>query len=325
MNVSEIIEDWLGGVSPVDLVLCLTGSVLLGCWLLRTSLGTRALIGSPTRRNNMPLFLPFLLLFASYFFVALSNSILMWLLPDLSNTQEVILGNLNICLSSLVMIVIILILVRHFFARGLKGFGLNIKAFLYTCIFILFVPGIVAVIILCARAHFTPRLRRILQNIIDVLKDFFYAFVNLLTMWPLIMLAFAVTVYLGRFFYGPDFQMQKHQALETISEHPQLLLRILVTVVAVLVAPVLEELLFRGLFQTAIRSVLYTKKHAPWLAIAISSGLFVMMHIDLSHWPALYVLGVGMGYSYEKSGSLFRPMFMHILFNATSVVSVWVQ
>ena len=286
MNVSEIIKDWLGGVSPVDLVLCLGGLLLLGCWLLRTSLGTRALTNSPPRRNNMPFFLPFLLLFASYFFVGLSGSVLMWLLPDLSNTQDVILGNVNICLSSLVMIVFILVLVRHFFARRLKGFGLNFRT---------------------------------------IYKDFPAAFLNLLTIWPLIMLAFAVTVYLGRFFYGPDFQMQKHQALETISENHQLLIRILVTVVAVLVAPILEELLFRGLFQTMIRSVFYTKKHAPWLAIAISSAMFVAMHIDASHWPALYVLGVGMGYSYEKSGSLFRSIFMHMLFNATSVISVWIQ
>lgn len=286
MNVSEIIKDWLGGVSPVDLVLCMGGSLLLGCWLLRTSLGTRALTNSPPRRNNMPFFLPFLLLFASYFFVGLSGSVLMWLFPDLSNTQDVILGNINICLSSLVMIVMILILVRHFFARRLKGFGLNLRT---------------------------------------IYKDIPAAFLNLLTIWPLIMLAFAITVYFGRFFYGPDFQMQKHQALETISENPQLLLRILVTIVAVLVAPVLEELLFRGIFQSAIRSMFYTKKHAPWLAIAISSAMFIAMHIDVSHWPALYVLGVGMGYSYEKSGSLFRSIFMHMLFNATSVISVWVQ
>jgi membrane protease YdiL (CAAX protease family) len=286
MNVPENIKEWLGGVSLVDLVLCLTGSLLLGCWLLRTSLGTRALADSPPRRNNMPLVLSFIVLFASYFFVALSNSILMWLLPDLPKTQEVILGNLSICLSSLVMIVFILILVRHFFARRLKGFGLNFRT---------------------------------------IYKDLPAAFLNLLTIWPLIMVVFIVTIYFGHFFYGPDFQMQKHEALETISDNPQLPLRILVTIVAVLVAPVLEELLFRGIFQTAIRSVLYTKKHAPWLAIAISSGLFIMMHIDLSHWPALYVLGVGMGYSYEKSGSLFRSIFMHMLFNATSVVSVWVQ
>jgi len=240
---------------------------------------------SRPRRNMMPLFLPFLLLFVSYFSVALGGSVVRWLVGDLPDSQGVILDNLVVCTTGLVAIAIIIVSVRPFFARRLKGFGLNIRT---------------------------------------IYRDLPAAFVNLLAIWPLIMAVMMLTLYVGHFIYGPDFQMPRHEGLKNLSEYPQLMPRILVTVVAVIVAPLLEELLFRGLFQTMIRSFLNVK-NSPWLAIAISSALFVLMHVDKLHWPALYVLGVGMGYSYEKSGSLFRPVFMHMLFNATSVISVWIQ
>ena len=61
--------------------------------------------------------------------------------------------------------------------------------------------------------------------------------------------------------------------------------------------------------------------HGAWPAIAISSLLFTMTHADAGHWPALFVLGICMGYAYEKSGSLFRPIFIHSIFNAISVIA----
>ena len=285
MNVLENFKEYTSTLSLPDFVLCLAGALLLGYWLLRTSLGVNALADSRPRRNNMPLFLPFLLLFVSYTFIGVGNSIATWLLPDLQNSHGAILENLVVCISGLITVIIILISVRPFFARRLKGFGLNLKT---------------------------------------IHKDIPAGFINLLTIWPVIMVAFTVTIYLGQFFYGPDFQMTQHEGLETISENHHLLPRIMVTIVAVLIAPLLEELLFRGLFQTMLRSFLNIK-NAAWVAIAISSALFAMMHVDLSHWPAIFVLGVALGYSYEKSGSLFRSIFMHMLFNTTSVISVWIQ
>ena len=104
------------------------------------------------------------------------------------------------------------------------------------------------------------------------------------------------------------------------------------------VVPLLEEMLFRGLFQTTIRSYiesfrsLMVRESKPekeqakyingaWLAIVISSLLFTINHANAGHFPALFVLGVCLGYSYEKSGSLFRPVFIHAIFNAISVIA----
>ena len=122
-------------------------------------------------------------------------------------------------------------------------------------------------------------------------------------------------------------------------------LRIIIFVVAVVIASLFEEMIFRGLFQTTIRSYFearfwsptaqgpghhrkvscgedrVTDRYGAWVAILISSGLFAAVHTEPSHWPAMFVLGIGLGYAYEKSGSLFRPIFIHSFFNATSIIA----
>ena len=81
------------------------------------------------------------------------------------------------------------------------------------------------------------------------------------------------------------------------------------------------KMIFRGLFQTMIRSYL----GRPWPAIMLTSALFAAVHGNATHWPALFVLSVGLGYAYEKSGSLFRPIFMHALFNGISILGALID
>jgi hypothetical protein len=85
----------------------------------------------------------------------------------------------------------------------------------------------------------------------------------------------------------------------------------------IVVVPFAEELVFRGMLQTLLRSYIVR----PWPAIIIASFIFIIFHIDTLHWPALFVLALCLGYAYEKSGSLFRSIFIHSMFNALSVVS----
>jgi membrane protease YdiL (CAAX protease family) len=39
--------------------------------------------------------------------------------------------------------------------------------------------------------------------------------------------------------------------------------------------------------------------------------------------PALVILGIVLGYNYERSGRLWAPIMIHALFNALSIVTVW--
>ena len=280
-------------------LICLAGLILFARWLLKTSLGRKALADSVPRRNNMPVYLPFVPLFICFGTISLIASITHRVFGDLQGWQSNFLDNLIICISELIAIVVIIFLAKIHFARRLRGFGLNVKT---------------------------------------IVKDFFAAFVNLLTVWPLIMAAILLTMFFGEQIWGREYQMQQHQQLTMITEYPQLPLRIMIFIVAVVIASFFEEMLFRGLFQTTIRSYFearlwspiarvtghedhVTDRYGAWIAILISSGLFAATHADTGHWPALFVLGVCLGYAYEKSGSLFRPIFIHSLFNATSIIA----
>jgi len=359
----------------VSYLICLAGLILFARWLLKTSLGRKALADSVPRRNNMPVYLPFVPLFICFGTVSLITSITKSLFGDLHGWQNNFLGNLILCISELMAIVLIIFLARVHFARRLKGFGLNVKT---------------------------------------IVKDFFAAFVNLLTVWPLITATIILTMFFGKHIWGQEYEIQQHQQLKLIAEYPQLPLRIMIFFVAVVIASLFEEMVFRGLFQTTIRSYFESRlaagqacfrspmphqlnsapivseqaryepfdrtgisrkdnccggpfvpsdkppiatvggkisqtdavtigvalaamrpaprkgdamrrsgmeRYGAWAAILISSGLFAATHAETSHWPAMFVLGLSLGYAYEKSGSLFRPIFIHSLFNAVSILA----
>jgi membrane protease YdiL (CAAX protease family) len=225
----------------------------------------------------MPPYLPFVPLFIWFGAVSLAISVTEKLLPDLPDWQKAFLDNLILCIGAIMAMAVIIFLARVSFARRLKGFGLN--------------PW-------------------------TIHKDLPSALLNLLSVWPLIVAMTILTMRLGKFIWGQDFEIQPHEELELIRAYSQLPVRVLIIVTAVAIVPAFEEMLFRGLFQTMLRSI----SLKPWLSIAISSVLFALSHANAEHWPAMFALSLCMGYAYEKSGSLLRPIFIHSLFNATSII-----
>lgn len=116
--------------------------------------------------------------------------------------------------------------------------------------------------------------------------------------------------------YLPPEQAQKlqkaHPLLVAISQLSPAW-QTLAATLAVLLAPVAEEVFFRGFLQSMLR-----RYAGPWPAVIIASCIFAGMHVTaepLSVAP-LVVLGVALGYSYERTGRLLAPILMHCLFNA---------
>ena len=86
---------------------------------------------------------------------------------------------------------------------------------------------------------------------------------------------------------------------------------------AALVAPVAEELFFRGLAQTALRNV----TGRPWFAVVATGVAFGLVHSQQPQViPTIAVLGVILGISYERSGSLVAPITLHVLFNTKTLI-----
>jgi len=173
--------------------------------------------------------------------------------------------------------------------------------------------GLVAGMLIIARKSFVRKLKGFGINGKNLINDVPWAAINLLGTFPLVLFGLWVTLTLGRFFRGVGFSLEVHQSLEILTD-AGVGMRILVVVFAGLIVPVFEELLFRGFFQTSLRSL----SDSPWVAIVSSSVFFAILHPP-THIPALFMLSVGLGYAYERSGSLLRPVLMHIFFNGLSV------
>jgi len=171
---------------------------------------------------------------------------------------------------------------------------------------------ITAMLIIAQRA-FARRLRGFGLNLNHLKFDVSMAVIHLLAVFPLILAGLWITLTLGRLLKGPEFTLEMHQSLGLLTD-AGIGLQTLIAVFAVLIVPVFEELLFRGFLQTSLRSV----SGKPWVAIVLTSLFFSVLHPP-THIPALFMLSCGLGYAYERSGSLFRPILMHVFFNGFSV------
>ena len=85
---------------------------------------------------------------------------------------------------------------------------------------------------------------------------------------------------------------------------------------AVVAAPVVEELVFRGLLQRLLQRL---TGHAA-LAIILTSLAFMATHSPWTTQPPIFLLSLFLGFLYFRSGTILAPMLMHALFNAMQFV-----
>ena len=102
------------------------------------------------------------------------------------------------------------------------------------------------------------------------------------------------------------------EALHNAGQGPGLLAFVLITVV---IAPLGEELLFRGVLYPAIKRAGY-----PQLALWGSSTLFAAIHFNLPIFLPLLVLSLLLVWLYEQTDNLLAPLVTHALFNAANLV-----
>jgi membrane protease YdiL (CAAX protease family) len=81
----------------------------------------------------------------------------------------------------------------------------------------------------------------------------------------------------------------------------------------IVVAPIAEELLFRGFLFRVLRM-----RMGFWLAALIDGVLFGLVHGSLVIVPVLAFLGVALCWVYERTGSLFPCIAIHVLNNTVA-------
>ncbi len=116
----------------------------------------------------------------------------------------------------------------------------------------------------------------------------------------------------------PPEMVRPHPMLVSLGE-VSLWMKMLLVVGAVVLAPLAEEVFFRGLLQSAIRA----RTRRPWAAILVASAFFALMHTSTPHaLGGLFILAVGMGYNYERTGRLYPAILIHTIFNGV-IVTAW--
>ncbi|HRR35176.1 MAG TPA: type II CAAX endopeptidase family protein [Kiritimatiellia bacterium] len=84
---------------------------------------------------------------------------------------------------------------------------------------------------------------------------------------------------------------------------------------AVIIAPAVEELVFRGILYRALM------RHRRFAFAALLSGAyFALVHLHAPSFLPLLALSVAFSAGYTATGSILTPIVMHALFNAVSLL-----
>jgi membrane protease YdiL (CAAX protease family) len=123
--------------------------------------------------------------------------------------------------------------------------------------------------------------------------------------WPLVALAGAVTQRLLPNISGEQSIIEFFNGSQTIQQ------RIIIIILAVTIAPIAEELMFRFFIYGVLR-----RYFGYFVGLTFNALLFAAVHGHLPSLAPLFVLGACFTLAYEWSGSILVSMSMHALFNS---------
>lgn len=82
---------------------------------------------------------------------------------------------------------------------------------------------------------------------------------------------------------------------------------LIMIITAVIMAPIFEEIIFRGIIQKG----LVNSGVEPWKAILFASVVFGLVHANPWQFVGAVLLGCVLGVVYDRTKSLLLPMFLH--------------
>ena len=89
-------------------------------------------------------------------------------------------------------------------------------------------------------------------------------------------------------------------------------------IVIIVLAPIIEEVVFRGLFYAALKS------YFPWfVSLIFSSLIFSLIHENVLAFTLLFSLSVLLTFIYELYGKLFYPILIHSCFNISMLFLIY--
>jgi membrane protease YdiL (CAAX protease family) len=100
-------------------------------------------------------------------------------------------------------------------------------------------------------------------------------------------------------------------------EYTGFISEVLIFITVVLVGPVLEELVFRGVICRALT------RFGKGFAVVASSLLFALMHLNMTQAVPVFGFALVLGYVYLKTDSLQVPVILHVINNLIAQTSTY--
>lgn len=186
-----------------------------------------------------------------------------------------------------------------------------------TVAIMLFVYGLLAFLVwYFGVGKYSGRLADLGFRSFDIRKGFAYAI-----LWLVIVRAAVILYGMIAGALGTLFGIKPPQ--ELISRVPRLFGYgvwglIVALVIGAFIAPVIEEMFFRGFFYPALR-----KQFGVFWAILVSSLVFGIFHLNVWLFVPTFLIGVVLAYLYERENSLGPPIALHVANNLISIVLIY--
>ena len=111
--------------------------------------------------------------------------------------------------------------------------------------------------------------------------------------------------------FMPDFMLESYSGTEAAIYGSSIVLQL---IAAGIVAPIVEEMIFRGLIYKRVKEISNIK-----IAAILSAVLFGVFHGNWVQAPYAIIIGLIAVFVYEKYKSIFAPILLHMAANIASV------
>jgi|694.fasta_scaffold60262_3 membrane protease YdiL (CAAX protease family) len=151
-------------------------------------------------------------------------------------------------------------------------------------------------------------------------KDFKVGAATWLVSYPLVLVLSQI-IGIFAYYIGPPTPVDQVAVKHLKMTMGSPLLFYCTAIVIVIIVPITEELLFRGFLQRWFVTIF----NRFW-GIVLTACFFALFHFSFSQsWEnielllSLFILACFLGYLYERQGSLWAPIGLHMVFNSISV------
>ena len=126
--------------------------------------------------------------------------------------------------------------------------------------------------------------------------------------WGLQIISGSVLTHIG-------WPLEEQAAVTLLTNAKSWWMQIYLGVFAVVLAPVAEEFIFRGVLYPFVKQA-----GSPRWAFLGVNALFALIHLDAETLVPLFAFALALTWLYERTGSLWAPISAHALFNAANLV-----